>query len=217
MKSFLSATLAFLGALSIATTSVEAQLITTPGLVVSTPYQGMGVYQGSYMSISFRFLSGMPVGGSTVTMAKKDGSGNTTLYTVPDTQSLTQFLESYSVPESTEAGDYRVSIITKPGTGTPKPPNALPPPPSSNNTRLTTAVGAVAAPTATSAGGTPAPTGAPNAPSVYYHAVDIRVLPAKDKPKGQESSALTLSQSAGQIAWKAAVALGMVAAAAFNL
>ncbi|KAG0233998.1 hypothetical protein BGW42_006979 [Actinomortierella wolfii] len=201
MKSFFSTTLAFLGALSIATTSVEAQLITTPGLVVSTPYQGMGVYQG----------------GSTVTMAKKDGSGNTTLYTVPDTQSLTQFLESYSVPESTEAGDYRVSIITKPGTGTPKPPNAVPPPPLSNNTRPTTAVGAVAAPTATSAGGTPAPTGAPNAPSVYYHAVDIRVLPAKDKPKGQESSALTLSQSAGQIAWKAAVALGMVAAVAFNL
>ncbi|KAF9977869.1 hypothetical protein BGZ73_004624 [Actinomortierella ambigua] len=229
MKFFFTTSLAILGALSLATTSVEAQLLTTPGLIVPSPFQNMGVYQGGYMSISFRFQNGKPVGGSTVTMAKKDGSGNTTLHTIPDTENLDRFLISYPIPATLEVGDYRVSIITKPGTGTPKtggsPGTNAPRSSSSSAAATPTAAGlawendgfVVLAPSPTGTGDASTPSGAPGAPSVYYYAADVQVKPAKDKPETPKSPATTLSQSAGQIAWKAAAALGCVALVAVTL
>ncbi|KAG0264997.1 hypothetical protein DFQ27_000872 [Actinomortierella ambigua] len=228
MKSFVTTGLAILGALSIATTSVKAQLLTTPGMIVRSPYQNMGVYQGGYMAVSFQFQN-LTVGGTTVTMAKKDGSGNTTLYTVPDTESKARFLESYDVPATLEVGDYRVSIVAKPGSGTLNPSSSSTPTAPSNLPRSSTG-SATAAPTAalawendgfvimaaapTGANGGPTP---PGAPSVYYFAADVRVLSANEKPKNAPSSAMTLTQSAGQIAWKAAAAMGFVALVAVNM
>ncbi|KAG0373547.1 hypothetical protein BGX24_011556, partial [Mortierella sp. AD032] len=56
--------------------------VNTPGLQVPSIYDGMAVTKGSFLTIATKLQDGRAMGSIVLTVAKKDGSGNTTIASV---------------------------------------------------------------------------------------------------------------------------------------
>ncbi|KAG0057040.1 hypothetical protein BGZ83_002278 [Gryganskiella cystojenkinii] len=159
--------------------------VNTPGLRVYSPYDGMQVTQGAYLSISASLTSGQPIGSITITVAKADGSSNVTIVSVASANTLS-LIESWNV--QTTVGNYLMNMIVTPNT-------------------------TVAAPVTSLSAVVPAPTSAPGTgaggASIYYWQgrITVKALTAPPPTYGDTNGAAVIAPIATLLATIASTAV----------
>ncbi|KAG0272148.1 hypothetical protein BGZ95_012111 [Linnemannia exigua] len=105
--------------------------VNTPGLQVPSIYDGMSVMQGSFLTISTKLQDGRAMGSIVLTVAKKDGSGNTTIATVNHDSPVSSSLLWDASAAKFPAGPYVLNLVVTPNTttGATNPPTVPAPPP----------------------------------------------------------------------------------------
>ncbi|KAF9545606.1 hypothetical protein EC957_010691 [Mortierella hygrophila] len=162
--------------------------VNTPGLVVSSVFDGLTVVQNSFVSISATLTDGQPMSSIVITSAMKDGSGNTTIADIKQSNLVTPRQLWNVSADNYPVGSYVLSMIVIPGTP---------------NTTATTGTSAVPQP---STGVTPPATGAA---SVYYWKANINVrAPPASTPVGGAASGLSIGSTIGYVAAAGVALLG---------
>ncbi|KAF9216978.1 hypothetical protein BGZ59_007123 [Podila verticillata] len=138
--------------------------INTPGLQITSPFDGVTIAQNTRLTIGANIVGLKPIASVYISIGKKDGTLNTTIVDLKGLSSLS-VVESWNATAAIfTPGDYLLNIIITPN-NTAIPP-ATPPPAGGNST--TTPTTTAAPPVTTPAG-----------PQVYYWQGTVRVaLPA---------------------------------------
>ncbi|KAG0283924.1 hypothetical protein BGZ96_011705 [Linnemannia gamsii] len=133
--------------------------VNTPGLEVKSVMDGMTAIQNSFVSISASLRDGRPMNSILITVAKKDGSGNTTIADIKEANLVSSNRLWNVTATNFPAGPYVLNMIVTAGTA-----------------NATGATGAAPQPTT---GVTPPPA-VGGTPSIFYWRanVDVRVPPA---------------------------------------
>ncbi|KAF9103079.1 hypothetical protein BGX27_010744 [Mortierella sp. AM989] len=139
--------------------------INTEGLVVSSPFNQMTVVQNTVLSISASLRDKRPISSVNISVAKKDGSSNTTIVSIPY-GSVPMIAQTWNVSsDKYPIGDYLVNIIITPNTTINSPTSIpLPPPNTSNPPSTTTVTQPIVTPSAVGSG-----------PNVYYFQALVHV------------------------------------------
>ncbi|KAF9150477.1 hypothetical protein BG015_007723 [Linnemannia schmuckeri] len=162
--------------------------VNTPGLVVNSVFDGLTVMQNSFVSISASLVDGRPMSSILITVAKKDGSGNTTIADIKQANLVTPRQLWNVSSDSYPVGPYVLSMIVTPGT---------------SNTTATTGTPAVPQPST----GVPPPT--TGAASIYYWKANIFVRgPQAPILAGGAASGRSVGSTAGYIAAAGVTLLG---------
>ncbi|KAI7827627.1 hypothetical protein BC939DRAFT_491248, partial [Gamsiella multidivaricata] len=167
------------------------QFQNTPGVVVQTPYNGMTVSQGTFMSISAILSPSRPIGSVSVSVAKTDGSANTTVIDIKGV-GIQRFLQFWDVnTELFPIGEYYLNMVITPNTTASVSPT-LP-----TTTLVANGSTSIQAVVTTTSATVPAPTApATGTQSVYYWRGLIRVIEPRSKTS---TSAAALGHSAGAV------------------
>ncbi|KAF8938528.1 hypothetical protein EDD21DRAFT_368764 [Dissophora ornata] len=106
-----------------ATTSTSAGVATpspafqnTPGLQVSSPFNGMSVTQNTVLSISASLLDQQPISSIDISVAKSDGTSNTTIVNIPSGASVSASQIWNVTAAQYPVGDYLLNMIITPNT-----------------------------------------------------------------------------------------------------
>ncbi|CAO3566464.1 unnamed protein product [Mortierella alpina] len=170
--------------------------VNTPGLQVSTPYSGMSIIQDTSLSIAATLAGQRPMSSVNISVAKKDGSSNTTIVDIRSGAVL-RLSQIWNVTAAQyPVGEYIMNMVITPNT-TLSPMNGTPQAVSSQS------IGTFI-PDVTSIDHSPQPTGLIPGPipgagvSVYYWQATVRVVAKLNTPG--PSSAATKIQG-GLHAW----------------
>ncbi|KAI1286585.1 hypothetical protein EDD11_000200, partial [Mortierella claussenii] len=158
---------------SASATPVVPSFINTPGLQVTSPYNGMTVLQDTVLSISSSLIDQRPISSINISVAKKqDGSSNTTIVNIPSGAILRSTQIWNITAASYPVGEYLINMIITPNTtAAGVNPTLNNPGPNASATTTTTAV--VPGPTSTIPG---PPVNPGVGPSVYYWQATVRVV-----------------------------------------
>ncbi|KAG0364480.1 hypothetical protein BC939DRAFT_441618 [Gamsiella multidivaricata] len=158
-------------------TPSQSAFINTPGLQVTSPYNGMTVIQGTMLSISASIQDQRPISSINISVAKKDGSSNTTIVSITS-GAILKATQTWNVTAAQyPVGAYILNMVITPNTtaqGTSSVPNA----------GSSSVISSVATPTSSSvqAGSTslipiPGPPTSPGTgPNVYYWQATVQVI-----------------------------------------
>ncbi|KAF9435369.1 hypothetical protein BGZ76_006433 [Entomortierella beljakovae] len=157
---------------SAAAAPTQPAFVNTPGLQVSSPFNGMSVIQNTALSISASLTDKRPIGSINISVSKKDGSDNSTVVNI----SNGNFIRASQIWNVSDAqypiGDYYINLIVTPNT------TATPP----------TTTASVTQPVTT-------PNAIPGS-NVYYWRALVHVVAPRTSPF-PTSAAPTLSKSNG--------------------
>ncbi|KAG0197353.1 hypothetical protein BGX28_009157 [Mortierella sp. GBA30] len=160
--------------------------VNTPGLRVTTPYNGMTIPQDTVLSISASLAGERPISSIKIMVAKKDGSSNTTIVDVPS-GAILSISQTWNVTSTQyPVGEYIMNMIITPNMTANLGGTA----PMATTTQ---SIGSFL-PIVTSVDSSPQPTGLipgpiPGAASVYYFQATVRVI-AKLNSTNPNSSAM---------------------------
>ncbi|KAG0001075.1 hypothetical protein BGZ65_003822 [Modicella reniformis] len=148
----------------------------TPGLLVTSTYDGMTVYQDSVVSIIASLADQQPISTINISVAKEDGSANTTIVNV-SSGAIVKSTQLWNVATTQyPVGIYILNMIITPNTTVGNPQSQGP------------------APAATTSTGIPPPAGSPDpipipgppstgkGPSVYYWQATVHVAAPRTVP-----------------------------------
>ncbi|KAG0029570.1 hypothetical protein BGZ82_007847 [Podila clonocystis] len=149
-------------------TPTPPAFVNTPGLQVTSPFDGVLLAQNTRLTIALNLAGSRPIASVNISVGKKDGTLNTTIVDLKGLSTI-RLIESWNVTAATfTPGDYLFNIIVTPN-NTVIP--STPPPAGTGISTLPTPTTSAAPPSQTPAG-----------PQVYYWQGTIRVvLPAKGK------------------------------------
>ncbi|KAF9981483.1 hypothetical protein BGZ65_003887 [Modicella reniformis] len=171
----------------------------TAGLVVTTPFNGMTAYQNSFVSIGASLAQLQPMSNIVITVAKSDGSSNSTIFDLKGGAPMLRLIQSWNVSATLfPVGEYHLQLVVVPGANAPA---------TSSNPATATA------PTTTTT--TTSPTVSTPA-SVYYWRGLIRVVEPRSKGGSTKSAALAYGAGSAHtgavaIVYKMSIALGALA------
>ncbi|KAF9293804.1 hypothetical protein BGZ74_011537 [Mortierella antarctica] len=174
----------------------------TPGLAVGSPTNGQTVAQDQSLPLSAQLTARRVIGSYSVSIAKADGSGNTTLAQKTGVSTL-RIVDVWEVASShLDLGDYVVQFTVTANTSIVIPPPVVAPSggASSMPTRVVTTTTALAT-------GTPRPP-VPGVPTVYYWRGAIKIV---GPGKGSDAMGLMHGQSVTALFKKTLLAFGVVA------
>ncbi|KAG0223067.1 hypothetical protein B0O80DRAFT_464957 [Mortierella sp. GBAus27b] len=143
----------------------------TPGLVVSSPFEGMAITQNTVLSISASLSGQRLIGTIKISVAKKDGTSNNTIVDITSGSFLRTSQTWNVTADQYPVGEYLMNMIITPNTTA-----------SLNTAPATT----TAAPTTTII---PGPTIGPEA-SVYYWRATVRVVAPRNNTYPSSASGL---------------------------
>ncbi|GJJ75380.1 hypothetical protein EMPS_07738 [Entomortierella parvispora] len=102
-------------------TPSPASFINTAGLRVNSPFDGMQISQNAFLTISASLQSGQAIGSALITVAQSDGSHNTTIVSLPSTNTMA-LAETWNVNSTLyPVGTYLMNMIVTPNLTTPQP------------------------------------------------------------------------------------------------
>ncbi|KAF9912083.1 hypothetical protein EC991_001029 [Linnemannia zychae] len=105
--------------------------VNTPGLQVPSIYDGMSVTQGSFLTIASHLQDGRLMSSVVLTVAKKDGSGNTTVASTNQGSVQTSTILWNATAANFPVGPYVLNLVVTPNTTavvTPPPTTGAPAP-----------------------------------------------------------------------------------------
>ncbi|KAF9277072.1 hypothetical protein BGZ68_009542 [Mortierella alpina] len=154
--------------------------VNTPGLQVTTPYNGMSIIQDTGLSIAATLAGQRPMSSINISVAKKDGSSNTTIVDIRS-GAILRLSQIWNVTAAQyPVGEYIMNMVITPNT-TISPLNGTPQAVSSQP------IGSFL-PSITSIDHSPQPTGLIPGPipgagvSVYYWQATVRVIAKVNTP-----------------------------------
>ncbi|KAF9920817.1 hypothetical protein FBU30_009254 [Linnemannia zychae] len=152
----------------------------TPGLKVTSLYKGMSVIQNSFLTISCKLEDRRPMGSIVISVAKMDGSGNTTIADIKGV-ATTDYQKLWNVTATDYApGSYNINLVVTP-----------------NNNPTANVTASVAAPQSTTPAISPPVSGGA---SVYYYRANVNVVAPRSTPPSGAPSGRNMFSTAGYAA-----------------
>ncbi|KAF9187067.1 hypothetical protein BGZ50_002151 [Haplosporangium sp. Z 11] len=179
--------------------------INTPGLKVTAPYNGMTILQDSVLSISASILGERPISSINISVAKEDGSSNTTIVDIPS-GSILKLTQTWNVTSALyPTGHYLFNMIITPNTTSTQSGGGIGPV-ASTTTINPSDISIDPSPQPT--GTVPGPPG--TSPSVYYWQAKVRVVAHTTQKPESAASVNSIHGFVGLFAAVGAIVLGSV-------
>ncbi|KAG0262126.1 hypothetical protein BG011_000323 [Mortierella polycephala] len=180
--------------------------INTPGLQVTAPYNDMTIFQDSVLSISASILGGRPISSINISVAKEDGSSNTTIVDIPSGEIL-RLTQTWNVTSALyPTGRYLFNMVITPNTTSTQSGGGVGIGPVASTTLNPSDISINPNPQPT--GTVPGPPG--TSPSVYYWRAKVRVVTRTPQKPKNAAPANSIHGFVGLFAAAGAIALGSV-------